>query len=115
MVYTFGSSKPENIETDVVEFGLYLRCGFTMHLRANVINTITGKIQRFCVKDDVREKSKCYELFDTLPSVAESTYVDLLVGNDYYADIVLLQSVVINNGLYLLQSKVGWVLSGRVV
>ena len=57
-----------------------------------------------CVKDDVR---------DTLPSVTESTYVDLLVGNDYYADIVSLQRVVTNDGLYLLQSKVGWVLSGR--
>ena len=46
VVYTFGTNKPENIETPVVELGLRLNSGFTMHLKANVVPVITGKIQR---------------------------------------------------------------------
>ena len=54
MVYTFGSSKPENIETKVVEFGILLNSGFTMHVRANVVPTITGKIQRMPVDPEIK-------------------------------------------------------------
>ena len=39
--------------------------------------------------------------------------IDLLVGNDYYADIVSMKGITICDGLYLLGSKFGWILSGR--
>ena len=39
--------------------------------------------------------------------------MDLLVGNDYYTDIVSMKRTPISNGLYLLGSKFGWILSGR--
>ena len=37
VVYTFGTSKPDNIETPVVEIGLRLNSGFIMRMKANVI------------------------------------------------------------------------------
>ena len=114
VVYTFGTNKPENVETRVVELGIKLKSGFTMNMIANVVPTITGKIQRLPITMKMRENLKNYELADLLPDERESTFIDLLVGNDYYADIVSLQRITLHEGLYLLQSKLGWILSGRV-
>lgn len=37
----------------------------------------------------------------------------ILIGNDYYLDIVHSQKMKVSEGLYLLNSKLGWILSGR--
>ena len=105
VIYTFGTNKPENIETPVVEIEIRLNSGVTMHMKANVVPNITGKIQRVPVKDEIKEKLQKYELADIIPTAIESTYVDLLVGNDYYGDIISLQIINITEGLYLLLSK----------
>ena len=112
MVYTFGTSKPDNIETTIVEIGLELKSGFIMQLKANVPR-ITGIIQRTPIKNKLREELSRYELADSVPIATENTHIDLLIGNDYYAEIVSLQKVCVGDGLYLLQSKLGWILSGR--
>ena len=39
--------------------------------------------------------------------------MDVLIGNDYYLDIILSQKIEIQTGLYLLASKLGWMLTGR--
>ena len=65
------------------------------------------------MKPEVREKLKDYILADTVPSIVESTFIDLLVGNDYYADILSNQRRTLTDGLYLLQSKLAWIPSGR--
>ncbi|CAC5354904.1 unnamed protein product [Mytilus coruscus] len=46
-------------------------------------------------------------------SVLESSTIEILVGNDYYLDIILPQKIEIQQGLYLLGSKLGWILTGR--
>ena len=37
----------------------------------------------------------------------------MLVGNDYYQDIILPQKIEVQPGLYLLSSKLGWIVTGR--
>ena len=113
VVHTFGTSKPENIEARVVEFGIRLRNGTMKQLKANVVPSITGKIQRQPVEYNVRRELGSYDLADTVPETLESLYVDLLVGNDYYAELVSVQRTTLSNGLYLVESKLGWILSGR--
>ena len=54
-----------------------------------------------------------YELADTLPCERESSTIELLIGSDYYLDVILPQKVEVQPGLYLLASKLGWLLSGR--
>ena len=44
--FTFGSTKPKEFKTPVVEFGLKLKNGHTMNIQANVVPKITGMIQR---------------------------------------------------------------------
>ena len=113
VVHTFGTNKPESIETQVVKFGLRLRRGFTMPLKANVVPKITGKLQRLPVNEKLRDRLRKFDLADTVPTSIESTFIDLLIGNDYYADLVSLQRSTLAEGLHLLQSKLGWLLSGR--
>ena len=48
---------------------------------------------------------------DTIPSETETSTVELLIGNDCYLDIILSQKI--QPGLYLLASKLGWILTGR--
>ena len=43
----------------------------------------------------------------------QSSSVELLIGNDYYLDIILPQKIEVQAGLYMLGSKLGWILSGR--
>ena len=52
-------------------------------------------------------------LADTLPSELESSTIDLLIDNDYYLDLIIPQKVEIQPGLYMLGSKLGWMLAER--
>ena len=108
IVHTFGKNKPENMETKVVELGIKLKSGFTMHLKANVVPNITGKIQRQPVHKILNEKLKRFELADSVPNSTENTYIDLLVGNDYYADIVSLERIVLSGYICCNQSWNGY-------
>ena len=56
---------------------------------------------------------KQYELVDTITANKESCNIDLLVGNDYFADIVSTKKIMLSDGLYLFGSKFGRILSGR--
>ena len=73
VVYTFGSSKPDNIETPVVEIGFVLKSGFIMRLRANVVPEISGKIQRAPINDRVHKSLSNFELGDTVPMTTEKS------------------------------------------
>ena len=84
-VFTFGSTKPKEFETRVVEFGLKLKNGQTMYIQANVVPKITGMIQRAPINSEQFESLvKEYQLADTLPNELEVSTVELLSGNDYY-------------------------------
>ena len=50
---------------------------------------------------------------DDLPTEIETSSVELLLGNDYYLDIILPQKLEVQPGLYMLGSKLGWILTGR--
>lgn len=43
---TFGTSKPRNIETSIVQLELQLKSGFVLKIKINVVPVITGNIER---------------------------------------------------------------------
>ena len=45
------------------------------------------------------------------PNVRETSSVDLLIGNNYYLDIILPQKIEMQKGLYMLGLKLGWMLA----
>ena len=54
-----------------------------------------------------------YELADTLPKHTESSSIGILIGNDYYNDIMSTERVKIHEGLYIIKSKFGSMIKGR--
>ncbi|CAC5424646.1 unnamed protein product [Mytilus coruscus] len=106
---TFGADKPKTLRTQKVSLKIRLKDGVCMLIDANVVPKITGSILRRPLQMDVCENMKYLcnnlQLADTLPSCLESSTVEILIGNDYYLDIILLQKIEIQQGLYLLGSK----------
>ena len=41
--------------------------------------------------------------------------IDLLIGNDYYWDIICGNTIFLAPQLYLIDSKLGWILSGKII
>ena len=40
--------------------------------------------------------------------------IDVLIGNDYYEDIISSEKIELEKGLYLVNSTLGWIFSGRI-
>ncbi|XP_052784398.1 uncharacterized protein LOC128220159 [Mya arenaria] len=115
---TFGSEHTKVIKTKTVNIDITLKDGSCMKLTANVVPTISGTIQRNpltkVLSKQMEHLINSVDLSDTIPRAQETTTIDVLIGNDYYLDIVLPQRIEIEPGLYLLSSKLGWILTGRL-
>ena len=84
------------------------KSGFTMKIKANVVPNITGTIERTPFRSEtIKQTLKQYELADTIPMKKESCSIDLLTGNDYYADIVSTKRIMLLDGLHLFRYKFG--------
>ncbi|XP_061176063.1 uncharacterized protein LOC133185014 [Saccostrea echinata] len=114
---TFGSTKPKMVKTPNVSLRIKLKDGHYMRIDANVVPQITGSIHRRPLPPNITEKMqhqwKHLQFADTLPKTTENSTIDILIGNDYYLDLVSSEKIEVNPGLYLLSSKVGWILTGR--
>ena len=113
-VFTFGASKPKEIATPIVTVLLKSKKGNTISIKASVVPKISGNVQRAPIKIDNQLKinRKC-ELADTLPKHTESSSIGILIGNDYYNDIMSTERIKIHEGLYIIKSKFGWMINGR--
>ena len=52
-------------------------------------------------------------LADSIPTEKEVSTIELLIGSDYYLELTTTEKIELKPGLYLLGSKLGWILSGR--
>ena len=114
---TFGSEKPQPLVTSSTVLSIELKDGSALQITANIIPKITGEMQRRPFNTSCLQNWeylwKDNALADTLPTEIESSTIDLFIGNDYYLDLILPQKVEIQQGLYMLGSKLGWILAGR--
>ena len=117
MVATFGSDKPKQIKYRPTSLQLTLKDGSVMSIEASVAPHITGKISRLPLNPEdlafLKNDGWEHKLADTLPSESEHGSIEMLVGNDYYFELLLPRKVELGNGLFLFQSKLGWILGGR--
>jgi hypothetical protein len=79
--------------------------GNFMTIDANVVPKITGTVLKWPVKIEKYQNweylwSK-FSIADTLPVVKETSTIELLIGNDYYLDIILPEKFELQPGLYL--------------
>ena len=114
---TFGSEKPKTIRTPTTTLDIELRDDSILKINANVVPNIIRSIQRRPINLKSLENWdflwKESALADTLPNEEESSTIELLIGNDYYLDLILPRKIEIQRGLYMLGSKLGWILAGR--
>lgn len=114
---TFGSEKPKLIKTFSTNISVRLNNGEYISIVANIVPIISGSIQRRKMDcssiDQLRHFVKDIELADDIPLENECSTIDILIGNDYYLDLILSQRVEVQPGLYLLASKLGWIVTGR--
>ena len=118
-VVTFVSNKANVIKTPSTKLDIKLKNGQYLTITANihVVPDITGIMERKAVRFDrnIQHIFNSVDLADTIPSSNEYSSVDLLIGNDFYLDIVLSPRIEIQSGLHLLSSKLGWtILTGRI-
>ena len=117
-VCTFGSKHPHHLETLYVQFELPLHNGATMTMFANVLSgTITRPISRSPVQaQDMPMLTKMqHSLADELPSTTPTApqRIDLLIGSDYYWNILESDRISLPSGLLLLSSRLGFILTGK--
>ena len=75
----------------VVNFTIITKKGSSMSLCANVINQITNLIQRGLLqREDLEflQSITSQKLADVIPTSAETAIFDILVGSDYFWNIV---------------------------
>ena len=97
----------------MVELGILLNNGFTINIKANAVPNVSKLDERNPINNkSVKEILQKHEFADILPSSCKKCDIDLLIGNNYYADIVLMKRITRKDGLYLLGSKLRWILSG---
>ena len=115
-ILTFGSHGPQSIDTYVVNFTIITKKGSSMSLCANVLKQITSPIQRGPLQKvdlEFLQSITSERLADVVPISAETAIVDILVGSDYFWNIVDVERIVLPSGLLLLSSKLGYLLTGK--
>ncbi|KAH3796799.1 hypothetical protein DPMN_150370 [Dreissena polymorpha] len=108
---TFGSNKSKVLKTKVAKMKLKLKDGSEMLITANIVPTIAGTTSKMPLaiykKDAFKSLTKHLKLANQVHVKAEFRTIDLLIGNYFYLDIIKSERIQIENGLYLLSSKLG--------
>ena len=116
-VVTFGTDKPKKIDCKLSKVQLCLKDKNTTTLNVTVVPNITGTIHRVPLKtEDIEFLNKQFNqgmLADSLPCHTETSAIDMLIGNDYYFDLLEPQKLDLGGKLFLFNSKLGWILGGQ--
>ena len=107
-VFTFGSKEAKQIETPVASIMVQTTQG-VINLNVNIVPQITGSISQVKLDEkDIGTLPQSMTLADPLPHESV-TCIEFLVGNDSYCDFVGGKRQELKPGLFLLESKLGWI------
>ena len=115
---TFGTQQEMVTKCSNAEIAFKLRNG-TYYRVQTVIwphKHLTKSMRRYKLNDEIIQNIQQYDLADNIPDKDERGDVDIILGNDYATELILFRRnpVKHTDGLYLMDSLFGWVLSGRV-
>ena len=103
------------MQTNKTRFIIRQSDGTPKVINARICKTITGNMVKN--KIDIKKYKTIWKnlvMADDLPDEDQTLKIDILIGNDYYEDIMKSEKIEIDDGLYLINSTVGWMFSGRV-
>ena len=112
---TFGSNEPSSLSTNKTNFIINQSDGSKKEINARICKTITGNVIRNRI--DTKQFDhiwKGLKLADDPPTETRQYKIDILIGNDYYDEIMKTDKIEVQKGLYLINSSLGWMFSGRV-
>ena len=105
------------MKTIQTKLSIKLNNGQYLDISANIVPVISGTVQRKAFKfrssENLDHLVQSLDMADSIPSETDSSTVELLLTNDYYHDIILSQKIEVQPVLYLLASKLGWILTGH--
>lgn len=108
-IATFGVNQSTQIQSKSSKLNLILKDGSTLPIKVTVIPDITGKLTYTPLSSSdmkfLKDSSLEDKLADTLVINTESFQVDMLLGNDYYFDLLQPRKIDLGNGLFLFLSK----------
>ena len=117
-VFSFGSETPLRLVPDVVQFALLHKDGSTRTLHAHVLpaSKTIHPVQHSSLSAADRAvliNLPADSLADPLPDGASTHAVDLLLGIQYFWDLMSGLPTRLPSGLYLIPSRLGYLLSGN--
>ena len=108
LIYAFGVQSQNKKTALIVELKIQTRFGKPIKIKAAVPKQINGPLQRTPRQlKNQRMLKQQYELTDTSPSQMETYTLGILIGNDHYYDVMLDKREVVQENLYILESKLG--------
>ena len=116
---SFGTDQFSTKETKAVSFQLFLADGSIMDVEANATEPITGNIHRAAITEQDLEQLQSLEqdhyFADIIPVKGETFQPDVLIGSDYYNDIIkwVEQPIKLPSGLHMVATHLGYVLCGK--
>lgn len=109
-ILSFGNTKGKMIESPKVQLKIKLLNDEFLDITANVVPNITGRIKTNSFDRSILTRS--YQNLQFADS-SDDEVIELLIGNDYYYDLISTEKITVMPGLYLINSKLGWIVSGR--
>ena len=115
IIKTFGSDKGDHRACDIVELRIMMKNGDSLTVPTVVVPHICDPVQTQPITScqSIYRHLANLELADATNSATE-LQIDVLIGSDYYWQLVTGRVVKGPKGPTAVETKLGWVLSGRV-
>ncbi len=114
---TFGSTTPRRELVDIADIMIQLKDGREYRLNVAIVDNIIEYVKRGKVNADVVEflEANDYIHKDYIPKVSSMDEIEILISVAEYLDLMGTEKVEVrpNMGLYVVNSELGWILSGR--
>ena len=117
-VSTFGTKSPSHLQTTVAQFDLPLLDHDHLTMHVNVLDREITQPIGCCVMD--QDDLDVVNHFDTpladIITAADGNGrkpIDLLIGTDYYWNLINSERVVLPSGLFAISSRLGYIITGR--
>ena len=112
---TFGANIPNDMSICETKICIKEKNGSCKMLNAKVCKTITGIMKRQELNVSMYKHIwKNLDMAEKISTHNGMYKIDLLIGSDYYEDIVKAEKIQVDKGLYLVNSTIGWMFSGRI-
>ena len=111
---TFGSSSVQHMSARSADITLHLANKEMRQLRVTVVPNVTSNITTAPLDQSLKlHLPRDIHIAEMEYKASQTQGIDILIGNDYYLELVLSERHQLTPGLYALNTSLGWIVSGR--